>query len=153
MTSYLIDTNVWLAMTWDTHPQHAPASRWYTALTGARDETELLFCRFTMLGFLRLLTNEAIMGESTVSLREALNIYDRWRGDPRVVLAGEPHGVENLLRDAVSPFLSMPATKAVADCYLVAFAEASGSHLVTIDKAMAAAAKRRNNPVVLLRPA
>ena len=28
-TSYLIDSNVWLALTWDRHPQHVLASGWY----------------------------------------------------------------------------------------------------------------------------
>jgi predicted nucleic acid-binding protein len=32
MTSYLIDINVWLAMTWNLHPQHASASGWYVSL-------------------------------------------------------------------------------------------------------------------------
>jgi len=47
MTSYLIDINVWLAMTWDLHPQHLRASRWCQS----RDRSTLMFCRFTMLGF------------------------------------------------------------------------------------------------------
>ena len=151
MTSYLIDINVWLAMTWDLHPQHAPASRWFGGLPGA-DEAELLFCRFTMLGFLRLLTNQAVMGDSTVALRDAFAIYDRWFTDPRISLAPEPSGMEALLRSAVSPFLSRPATKAIADCYLAAFAEASGAHLVTVDRGLAAIARRRNGPTVLIRP-
>jgi predicted nucleic acid-binding protein len=56
MTSYLVDINVWLALTWDQHPQHAPASDWYRSI----DDVMLLFCRFTMLGFLRLLSPTAI---------------------------------------------------------------------------------------------
>ncbi len=56
MTSYLVDINVWLALTWDQHPQHAPASDWYRSI----DDVMLLFCRFTMVGFLRLLSPTAI---------------------------------------------------------------------------------------------
>jgi hypothetical protein len=44
MTSYLIDINVWLALTWDQHPQHVPALHWYDTI----DDSALLFCRFTM---------------------------------------------------------------------------------------------------------
>ena len=57
-TSYLIDINLWLALTWDQHSQHAAAARWYDSL----DEAMLLFGRFTMLGFLRPLTNRRVMG-------------------------------------------------------------------------------------------
>jgi predicted nucleic acid-binding protein len=68
MTSYLIDINVWLALTWDGHPHHDVAGVWFESI----DEATLLFCRITMLGLLRLLTNEQVMGQSVVTVREAL---------------------------------------------------------------------------------
>jgi toxin-antitoxin system PIN domain toxin len=111
----LIDINVWLALTWDQHPQHAPAAKWFSRIENAA----LLFCRFTMLGFLRLLTNRQVMGGSTVTLAAALELYDRWRSDPRVELAGEPRGTEQRFREALRGHADEPATKAVADCYLV----------------------------------
>lgn len=149
MTSYLIDINVWLALTWDQHPQHAPASRWYESL----DDSKLLFCRFAMLGFLRLLTNQQVMGDSTTTLAEALQLYDRWTQDPRVELAAELHGTEALFRHALAPYSLQPATKAIADCYLVGFAEAAGAHLVTFDRGLTATARFRQVPVALLVPA
>ena len=145
----MIDINVWLALTWDRHPQHVPAARWYASI----DEAALLFCRFTMLGFLRLLTNQAVMGDSTTTLGGALELYDRWTEDPRVELAPEPRGAEVLFRQAMAPFALQPATKAVADCYLVGFAEATGAHVVTFDKGLAATARYRQVPVSLLEPA
>ena len=108
MISYLIDINVWLALTWDQHPQHVPASRWHVSI----DDAEFLFCRFTMLGFLRLLTNRQVMA---------------------------PHSLQ-------------PATKAIADCYLVGFAEAAGAHMVTFDRGLAATAQFRQVPLTLLEP-
>ena len=149
MTSYLIDVNVWLAMTWDHHPQHVPAARWHASINDAT----LLFCRFTMLGFLRLLTNRQVMGDSTTTLAGALELYDRWRQDPRVEVASELRGMEALFRQAMAPHLLQPATKAIADCYLVGFAEATGAHLVTFDKGLAATAQFRRVPVALLKPA
>ena len=146
MTSYLIDINVWLAMTWDRHPQHSSAARWYEST----DRAAFRFCRFTMLGFIRLLTNRKVMGDSTLTLMAAFELYDRWRQDPRVGLAAEPPGVETLFRQAAAPFAKLPATKAVADCYLVAFAEASGAHLVTFDRGLANTAKSRHVPVTRL---
>jgi toxin-antitoxin system PIN domain toxin len=148
MTSYLIDINVWLALTWGLHPQHGAASRWYQSI----NDEELLFCRFTMLGFLRLLTNEKVMGDSTATLQQAFEMYDEWSGDARITLAPEPRGMEVLLRDAAVPFLSQSATKAVADCYLAGFAEARGARLVTFDRGLAGIARFRKSAVVLLDP-
>ncbi len=139
---------MWLALTWDRHPQHVPASRWY----GSQDDVALLFCRFTMLGFLRLLTNRKVMGDSTTTLAGALQLYDRWRQDPRVALAPEPRGAETLFRQAAAPFALQPATKAIADCYLVGFAEAAGARIVTFDRSLAATAQFRQVPVALLEP-
>ena len=109
-------------------PQHAPAARWYASL----DDAALLFCRFTMPGFLRLLTNRKAMGGSTSTLAGALQLYDRWTQDPRVELVAEPRGAEAFFRQAAAPFAGQPATKAIADCYLAGFAEAAGAHLVTL---------------------
>jgi len=148
MISYLIDINVWLAMTWDRHPQHASAARWHDSLK----DVSLLFCRFSMLGFLRLLTNERVMGDSIVTVAGALALYDRWRQDSRVALAVEPHRTEALFRQALSRFGRLPATKAIADCYLVGFAEAAGAHLVTFDRGLAESARRRRLVVTLIRP-
>jgi hypothetical protein len=149
MISYLADINVWLALTWGQHPQHLPASRWYSAL----DHAALLFCRFTMLGFLRLLTNRKVMGGSTVTLTGALQLYDRWRQDPRVEFAPEPREAEALFRQALAPFSGQPAAKAIGDCYLVAFAEGADARLVTFDRGLAATARFRRVPVTLLKPA
>ncbi len=148
MISYLADINVWLAMTWDLHPQNRPASRWFGALP--RAGVELLFCRFTMLGFVRLLTNQSVMGDSVITLQNAFDIYDRWALDPRVSLAHEPRGVDTILRETTEPFQRMPATKAVGDCYLASFAEAAGARIVTFDRGLAAIARLRENPVVHL---
>jgi predicted nucleic acid-binding protein len=92
------------------------------------------------------------MGDSTTTLAGALQLYDQWTEDPRVELAPEPRGAEVLFRQAMTPFALQPATKAIADCYLVGFAEASGAHVVTFDKGLAATARFRQVPVALLDP-
>jgi len=148
MISFLIDINVWIAMTWDQHPQHASASRWYAS----NDDETFWFCRFTMLGFLRLLTNAQVMGDRTFTIAGALDIYDEWRQDPRIELAPEPPGIEPLFRRALAKFGAQAATKAIADSYLVAFAEAADAHLVTFDRGLAHAAQWRRLPVTVLKP-
>jgi uncharacterized protein len=148
MTSYLIDINVWLALTWDLHPQHLPAARW----SQSRRNSSLLFCRFTMLGFLRLLTNAKVMGGSTVAVGQALKIYDEWIDDPRVGFASEPSGLDLPFREALEPFVLKPATKAVSDCYLVALAGLTGAHLATFDRGLASNARLQRVPITLLAP-
>jgi uncharacterized protein len=148
MISYLIDINVWLAMTWEQHPQHVPAANWQNTV----ESGQLLFCRLTMMGLLRLLTNQAVMGDSTMNVAAALQVYDQWREDPRVEMAHEPSGTETPFRQALSRFGRLPATKAIADCYLVGFAETAGAHLVTFDKGLARSAHLRKVPVRLLAP-
>ena len=147
MNSFLIDINVWLAMTWALHPQHARASVWYSSV----NDSALWFCRLTMLGLLRLLTNAKVMGDSTVTIGDALKLYEQWLQDPRVELVPEPRTLEKAFRAALQPFTWQPATKAIADCYLIGFAEASGAHLVTFDQGLANAAQARKVPVMLLQ--
>jgi uncharacterized protein len=147
MTSFLIDINVWLAMTWSLHPQHIRASVWYVSINNAA----FLFCRLTALGFLRLLTNQKVMGDSTVPVGEALKLYERWMQDPRVEFATEPRGVEDAFRKSLTFFASQSATKAIADCYLIGFAEAYGAHLVTFDRGLTSAAQRCDVPVTLIQ--
>lgn len=152
MNSYLIDINVWLAMSWDLHPQHSAASRWHVSIRNSANNSVLMFCRFTMVGLLRLLTNRMVMGDSTTTLEGALRIYDRWRQDPSVDLAPELRATESFFRQALELHAHQSATKAIADCYLVGFAEAASARLVTFDKGLAATAKLRRVGVALLAP-
>lgn len=146
MTSYLIDINLWMAMTWGQHRHHLEARNWMNS----NQDSQFLFCRLTMLGFLRLLTNEAIMGEDTLRVSEALGLYDSWMEDPRVEFAPELRGTEALFRHAMAGFSHQSATKAIADSYLVAVAESYGSTVATFDKALVKTAQLRKVPSVLL---
>src|SRR5205809_4699364 len=55
----LLDTNTWIALTVETHRHHATARQWYdeAPLTPG----DLVFCLPTELGFLRLITQTAVM--------------------------------------------------------------------------------------------
>ena len=66
------DINVWVALTYEGHVHHLVAHDW---LADAGDDVRLLFCRFTQLGLLRLLSAEAIMGE-VMNQRDAWGAYD-----------------------------------------------------------------------------
>ncbi len=148
MTSYLIDINVWLALSWGLHPFSPAAHRWLASLPPS--QTRLLFCRITQLGLLRLLTNRMVMGASVQSASDGFGIFDRWMDDPRVEFAAEPRGLDNIFRHSVAAFRKGEATKLIMDAYLAAFAEAEGAALVTFDKGLARIAQRRRLKQVLL---
>ena len=89
MTLLFIDLNVWLALSDVTHAHHAAAWAWLNRLP---ENARLILCRYTQLGILRLLTNKAVMGDETLTLRQAWSVYDRWLEDPRVEFYPEPRG-------------------------------------------------------------
>jgi hypothetical protein len=132
-SSVFLDVNVWLALSTRDHQHFAPAWNWYT---GTPHETVLTFCRFTQLGYLRLLTTQSVMGKGTLSQAEAWQAYDQWIEAAGAELIGEPLRVELGFRSKSSGILASP--KEWADAYLAAFAEAAGLTLVTFDRALAA---------------
>jgi predicted nucleic acid-binding protein len=47
MTSWLVDTNVWLALAYDRHQHHVIARQWFEEAGSDR----FYFCRLTQFGF------------------------------------------------------------------------------------------------------
>jgi len=131
-TSFLFpDTNVWIALTYQGHIHHGRAAEWFSTIPA---DSRLFFCRFTQLGFLRLLTAEAVMGDELMNQRQAWQTYDLWLQDDRVACLDEPSGLERIFRNLTR--LRRPATKDWADSYLCAFASASQLSLVTFDRSL-----------------
>jgi toxin-antitoxin system PIN domain toxin len=131
-TSFLFpDINVWIALTYQGHIHHGRAAEWFFTIPA---DSRLFFCRFTQLGFLRLLTAEAVMGDELMNQRQAWQTYDRWLQDDRVACLDEPSGLERIFRNLTR--LRRPATKDWADSYLCAFASASQLSLVTFDRSL-----------------
>jgi uncharacterized protein len=143
MTSFFPDLNVWLALSFAEHVHNPVAWRWFDELP---EDASLLFCRFTQLGLLRLLTNPAAIGSYARSLESAWEIYDRWLADPRVQFHPEPRGLDPAFRQASAPFSSQRASKWIGDCYLLAFARESGATLITFDQALLALARKQHSP-------
>ena len=145
-TSYLFpDTNVWVALTYQRHVHHAPASAWFER-TG--DAARIVFCRFTQLGFLRLISSEAVMGsDGVLSQGQSWATYDEWLRDDRVAFAEEPAALEARFRELAQ--LKRPAPKDWADSYLASFAAAAEFTLVTFDSAL----HRKSSGAVLLKSA
>ena len=131
-TSFLFpDLNVWIALTYQGHVHHPRAAAWFSILPA---DSRLFFCRFTQLGFLRLLTAAAVMADEVMNQPQAWQTYDRWLQDDRVACLDEPPGLERIFRSLTR--LRRPATKDWADSYLCAFASASQLTLVTFDRSL-----------------
>ncbi len=104
------------------------------------DEAVIFFCRFTQLGLLRLLTNNAAMGEDVLTQSEAWKAYDALLANPGNQWMEEPRGIDPLFR--LHTDRNEASTKQWADGYLSAFSVAAGLHLVTFDRALAGKTKR-----------
>ena len=135
-TSLFPDINVWVALTYEGHAHHRTAATWFAAL---EPDVSLLFCRFTQLGLLRLLTTAVVMGDEVMTQPQAWAAYDQWLEDPRVELVDEPAEIEARFRALTR--LRQPATKDWADSYLVAFAAVGQLTLVTFDRGLRSKAK------------
>jgi uncharacterized protein len=88
---HLLDVNVWLALTFDSHVHHPSAKAWFDGLPAG---AACLFCRLTQQGFLRLATNRSVFGKHALTLTEAWQKYDVLLSDVRVGYADEPADVE-----------------------------------------------------------
>jgi toxin-antitoxin system PIN domain toxin len=138
MTSSVFpDLNVWMALSLLTHSHHTIAWDWYQSL---RPDEELAFCRFTQLGFLRLVTTQSVARHETLSQREAWAAYARWINEGGGTFLDEPFGLEIEFRAYADR--PTPSPKEWADSYLAAFAAAGSLALITFDRALALRAKR-----------
>lgn len=122
----LLDVGVWLAAVWGRHAHHEHAADWF-----GQQDGELLFCRVTQMGLLRLLSNRAIMGEDTVTRSAAWRIFDQLRADERVLWADEPSELDAVWR-AISA-RNDKSHKLWTDDYLAAFAQTTGATLAALD--------------------
>ena len=123
----LVDVGVWLAAVWGRHVHYPVASVW---VNGQADD--LVFCRVTQLGLLRLLSNPAIMGDDAVDRSQAWRLFDQLRSDERVMWAEEPDGLDAVWR-AISA-RDDKSHRLWTDDYLAAFAQASDLALATLDR-------------------
>jgi hypothetical protein len=127
-----LDTNVWIALIWERHSHSERARAWFEQLA----DEQFLFCRFTQIAVLRLLTTEKAMGRDARTMAQAWHLWDQLAADDRVAFLPEPEGLEREFRSH-SRLLSR-SPKVWADAYLMAFAAVAGLKLVTFDRALKA---------------
>jgi toxin-antitoxin system PIN domain toxin len=128
MAPDLPDVNVWLALVVQEHPFHAMASRWWGEDAG----DQVLFCRVTALALVRLLGQERVMGAGTLSMEQALEIYEAFSSLVEVGWAEEPTGVDALWRSLLREHRL--TSRHCTDAYLAALAQHQELRLVTFDK-------------------
>ena len=121
------DVNVWLALTFQSHENHAAAKRWFDSI----DSDPILFCRQTQQGFLRLATNVKAFGEEAVTMKEAWQLYGKIRSDSRIAFLAEPEKVETTWKGLTD--LGSRSPKLWNDAWLAAFAMEQSLQLVTFD--------------------
>jgi len=129
----LLDVNIWIALSVDTHGSHRAALDWFTE---QKKTSSLHFCRATQQSFIRLITTAAVMrgyGYEPYSNLRAWSAYQEFLADPRIIFAPEPADLEETWKSFA--LRKTPSPKLWMDAYLAAFAVRSGFQLVTTDKA------------------
>lgn len=131
----LLDSNIWIALSFSSHPGHQAAS---IAMAEAENRPAF-FCRATQQSFLRLVSTPALARQyATVELtnNDALDLFDRFMASPRVEYCDEPADLLALWRQLAGRPNAAP--KAWMDAYLAAFAIAADRKFITLDRDFAA---------------
>ena len=123
----LPDVNVWLALAVNQHPHHDAAAAYWSG----HEAGPVWFCRVTMLGLVRLLSNPKVMGEQALDLKQSLAAYQRFAALPEIGWHAEPIDCGDHLQKLVST--DLPA-RLLTDAYLAAFAGSARLRMVTFDK-------------------
>ncbi len=135
----LPDVSVLLALIYGAHANHARALAW---LNAAQRDGDLMLCRVSQLGLLRLLNNPVALGPDAQSGAGVWATWDALVGDPRFRFVGEPPGLQPHLRRVTTRFHHQPGRW--QDAYLAAFALAADLELVTFDPAFRAVPRLRH---------
>lgn len=134
----LPDLNVWLALVVAEHPHHAAARRYWEQQQAAPAlGPRLWFCRSTMLGLVRLLTQPKLMGEGALGLTDAHAIYQQLRQTEGVGFAVDAESADALLTRWVTGGEALMPARLWTDAWLAASAEATGLRLVSFDTGFA----------------
>lgn len=89
------------------------------------------------------------MGDQTLTLGEAWDVYDRWMEEQYVDFYPEPRNIGLAFRQITEPFDSQQASKWIGDCWLLAFAKEINATLVTFDRALYAFAQKQGRPAII----
>lgn len=132
MPGSLLDTNVWLAAVFTTHPFHQAAQK---NLQQATPAEPAVFCRSTQQSFLRLASTSTLLkayGAIGLTNIDALVALGALLALPQVCEREEPPGTFALWQRLASRDTASP--KVWMDAYLAAFAISGGLRMVSLDQ-------------------
>jgi toxin-antitoxin system PIN domain toxin len=130
VTGALLDVNVLVALMYERHPHSSIAVQWLEARS--TDEDQILTCRVTQMGALRLTTMRSVMGDDLLSATTFWKAWSKLVSDSRFAFVGEPSGFEEQWRNLTKTISQ--GSSAGTDWYLAALAIAGGWTFVTFDK-------------------
>ncbi|GAB4166525.1 MAG: hypothetical protein Fur0032_04010 [Terrimicrobiaceae bacterium] len=121
------DINLWLALIDPDHVHHARACRYWENEAAS----EIGFCRVTMLGLLRLLTNSRVMHGTPFSSAEAWDAYRAFTVLPDVCFVEDSLAAETRfeLWSRVPDFAAHRWTAA----WIAAIASSAGARVISFD--------------------
>jgi hypothetical protein len=124
--TFLLDTNLLIALAWPQHVHHALAHHWFRE----RGRSDWATCPLTQLAFVRISSNPQIVAAAVPS-RAAVAVLRQMTGLPG----------HRFWPDDVPPVeagtlatVALVGHRQVTDAYLVALAEAHGGMLATLDR-------------------
>ncbi len=123
----LPDLNLWLALIDPDHVHHSRARRYWEQ--EARDD--IAFCRVTMLGLLRLLTNANVMHGAPFTPREAWSAYHTFAALPEVCFIEDSVAAEQQF-EHWSRRPEFPA-HGWTDAWIAAVAQSAKARVVSFD--------------------
>lgn len=132
MPGCLVDTNIWLAAVFDSHPFHRRARR---HLEQASTLEPAVMCRAIQQSFLRLASTPTLLnayGATGLTNRDALEMLNGLMALPQVVEIAEPPGTFALWRRIAAYGTASP--KVWMDAYLAAFAICGELRMASLDK-------------------
>ncbi len=132
MPGSLFDTNLWVALSFGTHPHFSLAK---AAFHEADSGNPAVFCRATQQSFLRHLSSSKLQiayGAPSISNALAWEKWEELSALPQVTWLEEATGLTALWHQLASRATASP--NVWMDAYLAAFAIAGGLQLVTLDK-------------------
>ncbi|MFO1194989.1 MAG: TA system VapC family ribonuclease toxin [Rhodoferax sp.] len=130
----LPDLNVWLALVLADHPHHAAARRYWDEVRPgpAVVGPQIWFCRATMLGLVRLLSQPKVMGTAALTVGEAHAVYLQLRHTSGVGFVPDTEIADTPLSERLTLAPSLPA-RLWTDAWLCATADSAGLRLVSFD--------------------
>ena len=123
----LPDLNVWLALADPDHEHHSRAESYWNH----ESANNMAFCRVTMLGILRLLTNRSIMRNNPFTPVQAWRTYRAFMALPEIVFLEETHVTEPRMASWSDTLGFSP--QCWTDAWLAALALSHGARVVSFD--------------------